>query len=267
MLFIFLIVLFTVGYTFLLNLIPTPGAWFIAIWILVALLLAILTVVGFIILFLTFAPRKNPTGKIRHFLLRSGVKLFIAIYHVRLEVEGKENIPDQNETIVVYANHKSNMDPLLIYKALHRRLTAVGKKSLFQNWLMKNVQLTFGAVALDRDNNREGAKQIVQAIRDIKNGVSMIIFPEGGIKSRDEEEMVSLRAGAYKLVTKTEATILPISIIGSSEISKRKRNKRKDVKIIVHKPIRYNEFKEMNTTEIGIMVEEIINNGVKNGEI
>ena len=79
--------------------------------------------------------------------------------------------------------------------------------------------------------------------------------------------MVSLRAGAYKLVTKTEATILPISIIGLSEISKRKRNKRKDVKIIVHKPIRYNEFKEMNTTEIGIMVEEIINNGVKNGEI
>ena len=262
---IIVILLLAVLYTFLLNLIVSPGTWFIAIWILIALLLAIITMVIFIILFVTFAPRKNPKGKIRHFLLRSAVKLFIAIYHVKIEVVGKDNIPAQDETFVVYANHKSNMDPLLIYSALHRRLTAVGKKSLFQNWLMKDIQLTFGAVSLDRDNNREGAKQIIQAIKDIKNGLSMIIFPEGGIKSRDEEEMVSLRAGAYKLVTKTVATILPVSIIGSSEISKRKRYKRKDVKIIVHKPIKYEEFKDMNTTEIGIKVEDIINDGVKNG--
>ena len=262
---IFLILILTVGYTFLLYLIPSPGMWFIAIWILIALLLAVITVVAFFLILTACAPRKNPTGKFRHFILKNAVNLFIAFYHVKITVEGKENIPNQEETFVVYANHKSNMDPLLIYSALHRRLTAVGKKSLFQNWVMKNIQLTFGAIALDRDNDREAVKQIIDAINKIKSGVSMIIFPEGGIKSRDEEEMVSLRAGAYKLVTKTGATILPISIIGSSEISKRKRYKRKNVKIIIHKPIRKDEFKDFNTTEIGIKVEDIINNGVKNG--
>ena len=261
---IFLILILTVGYTFLLNLIPSPGMWFIAIWILIALLLAVITVVVFFLILTACAPRKNPTGKFRHFILKNAVNLFIAFYHVKITVEGKENIPNQEETFVVYANHKSNMDPLLIYSALHRRLTAVGKKSLFQNWIMKNIQLTFGAIALDRDNDREAVKQIIDAINKIKSGVSMIIFPEGGIKTRDDEEMVSLRAGAYKLVTKTGATILPISIIGSSEISKRKRYKRKNVKIIVHKPIRKDEFKGLNTTEIGIKVEDIINNGVKN---
>ncbi len=259
------IILLAVGYTFLLNLIPSPGLWFIAIWALIAILLAIITIVIIFVLMITLAPRKNPTGKIRHFVLRNAVNLFIAFYHVKLTLVGEENIPAQEETFVVYANHKSNMDPLLIYSSLHRRLTAVGKKSLFQNWFMRNVKETFGAVALDRDNDREAIKQILQAIKDIKNGLSMIIFPEGGIKSRDEEEMVSLRAGAYKLVTKSQATILPVSIIGSSEISKRKRYKRKNVKIVVHKPIPYEEFKDMNTTEIGIKVEEIINNGVHNG--
>ncbi len=259
------ILLLAVGYTFLLNLIPSPGVWFIAIWILVALLLAILTFIIFFVILVSFAPRKNPKGKFRHFVLRNVVSLFVKFYHVRITVEGKENIPAQDDKYVVYANHKSNMDPLLIYLALNRRLTAVGKSTLFQNWFMKNVQLTFGAISIDRENDREALKQIIYAIKQIKNGLSMIIFPEGGIKSRDEEEMVSLRAGAYKLVTKSEATIVPISIIGSSEISKRKRYKRKDIKIIVHKQIKYEEFKDKNTTEIGIMVEDIINNGVKNG--
>ena len=130
---------------------------------------------------------------------------------------------------------------------------------------MNNIKETFGAISIDRDNDREALKQIIFAIKEIKEGLSMIIFPEGGIKDRNEEEMVSLRAGAYKLVTKSQATILPVSIIGSSEISKKKRYKRKNVKVVIHEPIRYDAFKQMNTNEIGLMVEEIINNGVKNG--
>jgi len=261
---IIIMLLLAVGFTFLLNLIPTPSPWFIILWIFVALIISIILVVGFVLLFLKFAPRNNPKGKFRHFILRDMVVLFVRFYHVKLEVIGKENIPT-NETFVVYANHKSNMDPLLLYVALKTRLTAVGKSTLFKNPIMKNLQLTYGAISIDRENDREALKEILNAIKKIKNGLSMIIFPEGGIKTRDAEEMVSLRAGAYKLVTKGQATILPVSIIGSSEISKRKRYKRKDIKIIIHKPIKYEEFKDMNTNEIGIKVEDIINNGVHNG--
>lgn len=260
---ILFILLLTVGLTFVYNLIPTPSPWFIILWIFLALITSILIFIIFALLFLKFAPRKNPTGKFRHFLLKNAVFLFVKFYHVKIETVGKENIPD--ETFVVYANHKSNMDPLILYLALNKRLTAVGKSTLFQHPVMKNVQNTFGAISIDRDNDREALKQIIFAIKEIKAGLSMIIFPEGGIKDRSEEEMSSLRAGAYKLVTKGQATILPISIIGSSEISKKKRYRRKNVKIIIHKPIKYEEFKDKNTTEIGLFVENIINDGVKNG--
>lgn len=257
------IILLTVGFTFLYNLIPTPSPWFIILWIFVALLTAILVFVLFVLVFIKFAPRKNPSGKFRHFLLKNAVFLFVKFYHVKTEVIGKENIPD--ETFVVYANHKSNMDPLILYLALNKRLTAVGKDTLFKNPIMNNVKETFGAISIDRNNDREALKQIIFAIKEIKEGLSMIIFPEGGIKDRNEEEMVSLRAGAYKLVTKSQATILPISIIGSSEISKKRRFRRKNVKVVIHKSIKYDEFKDMNTNEIGLKVEEIINKGVKNG--
>ena len=260
---ILIFILLTVGFTFLYNLIPTPSPWFIILWIFAAILTSILVIIVWALLFIKLCPRKNPSGKIRHFVLRDLVSLFVRLYHVKTEVVGRENIPD--ETFVVYANHKSNMDPLILYLALKTRLTAVGKSTLFKNPVMNNIKETFGAISIDRDNDREALKQIIFAIKEIKEGLSMIIFPEGGIKDRNEEEMVSLRAGAYKLVTKSQATILPVSIIGSSEISKKKRYKRKNVKVVIHEPIRYDAFKQMNTNEIGLMVEEIINNGVKNG--
>lgn len=263
MFFILIFILLTVGFTFLYNLIPTPSLWFIILWIFAAILTTILVIIVWALLFIKLCPRNKPNGKIRHFVLRDLVWLFVKLYHVKYEVVGRENIPD--ETFVVYANHKSNMDPLILYLALKKRLTAVGKSTLFKHPVMNNIKETFGAISIDRDNDREALKQIIFAIKEIKEGLSMIIFPEGGIKDRNEEEMVSLRAGAYKLVTKSQATILPISIIGSSEISKRKRYKRKNVKVIIHEPIRYDAFKQMNTNEIGLMVEEIINNGVKNG--
>ena len=260
---ILIFILLSVGFTFLYNLIPTPSPWFIILWIFLALLTSIALIIIWFLLFIKLCPRSKPNGKIRHFVLRDLVFLFVKIYHVKYEVVGRENIP--NETFVVYANHKSNMDPLILYLALKTRLTAVGKSTLFKNPVMNNIKETFGAISIDRDNDREALKQIIFAIKEIKEGLSMIIFPEGGIKDRNEEEMVSLRAGAYKLVTKSQATILPVSIIGSSEISKRKRYKRKNVKVVIHNPIRYDEFKDKNTNEIGLMVEEIINNGVKNG--
>ncbi len=264
MFFILIFILLTVGFSFLYYfVIPTPSPWFIILWVFLALLTTILIVVIWFLLFIKLCPRNKPNGKIRHFVLRDLVSLFVRFYHVKYEVVGKENIP--SETFVVYANHKSNMDPLILYLALKTRLTAVGKSTLFKHPVMNNIKDTFGAISIDRDNDREALKQIIFAIKEIKDGLSMIIFPEGGIKDRNDEEMASLRAGAYKLVTKTNATILPVSIIGSSEISKKKRYKRKNVKIIIHNPIKNEEIKGKNTNEIGLLVEQIINDGVKNG--
>ena len=89
--------------------------------------------------------------------------------------------------------------------------------------------------------------------------ISSVIFPEGGIKDRNNEEMVNLRAGAYRLVTKSEALLLPVSIIGSSKIRTKKFLKRTLVKVIIHKPFTKEEYENLNTTEIGNMVQNLLN--------
>ena len=265
MFFVFLILLFSVGYSYLFSLIGL-SVWFWFLWAFLGLLCGLLTFVLFALIFLAIESKTKPKRRFKHFVLTSLVKLFNRILRVKVIYEGIENIP--NETVVMYANHKSNMDPLFIYLA-HRKsktgyCTAIGKKTLFKNPIMKKVGQTFDAIPLDRENDREAAKSIVTAIKKVKNGLSMIIFPEGGIKSRDTDEMVNLRAGAYKLALKSEAPILPISIIGSSQIKTKKFFKKVIVKLVIHKPLYKDEYIGKNTTEIGHMVEEIINNGLKN---
>lgn len=262
MLFVILLILLSAGYSLLYSLIPL-SIWYLFLWIPLGIISGALTLVLLVLLYLLVASKTKCTNSLKHIVLRNVVWLVFKVFHIKLDIVGKENIP--NGTFVIYGNHKSNMDPLILYYAMHVKCTAIGKKSLFVHPIMKLVAKTFGAIAIDRENDREAAKSIVQGIKLVKNGVPIIIFPEGGIKSRETDEMVNLRAGAYKLAVKSEAPILPCSIIGASKISETKRRKKKIIRVIFHKPIYKEEYAGKNTTEIGQEVEKIINDGIKNG--
>lgn len=260
---ILLFILFSAGFSYLYSLIPLSN-WYLFLWIPLGIISGLLFLVILVLLYFSIASKTKPTKKFKHFILRNACFVAIKFLRIKLEVTGKENIP--NETFVVYANHKSNMDPLLIYYPMKRVCSAVGKKSLFKHPVMQLIANTYGAVSIDRENDREAAKSIVTAIKRVKSGLSMIIFPEGGIKSRDTDEMVNLRAGAYKLAVKSEAPILPVSIVNSSYISKKKFFKKIVVKIVFHKPIYKDDYKNLNTTELGHNVEAIINSGIKDAQ-
>ncbi len=261
MFFILFFIAFAVLYSCLFSLIPV-SPWFLFLWIPLGILLSLLTLVLFALIFLWIGSKTKPNQRFKHFILRNACWLSLRFLHIRLDIQGKEHIPAG--TFVVYANHKSNMDPVMIYYAMHRMCSAVGKKSLFTHPIMQLVGKTYDAVPIDRDNDREAVKSIVSAIKKVKAGLPMIIFPEGGIKSRETDEMVSLRAGAYKLAVKSEAPILPVSIVGSSKVKTKKRRENITIKIIFHQPIPKEEYQNLNTTELGLKVEDIINAGVKN---
>ena len=260
---LFLVLILTLGYSLMFYFCINLSPWFMFLWVPVSLILAALTFTLFVYIFLVIGYRTKPNHRFKHFILRSAMNLFLKFYHIKLNIVGEENIP--NDTYIVYSNHKSNMDPIFIYLASKsHNITAIGKQTLFNNYFMNLIRGTYGAYSLNRENDREAAKTIIKAINDAKNGMSIIIFPEGGIKTRDVEEMVNLRAGAYKVATKSGAKVLPCAIVGSSQIKTMKRRKKKEITVIFFKAIDKEEYKSMNTTNIGLMVEDIINDGIKN---
>ena len=256
---------FTALFSYLYSLLALNSLWFIILYIFLGFITSIIFLIILVFIFIFITGKCKATNKYNHAILYQLLNFVRIVLIIKLEVEGNENIP--NETFVVYGNHKSNCDVILVYLAYKRVMSAVAKKDLAQIPILKTIMKNFDVTPLDRENEREGVKALLHAIKLVKNGYNMIIFPEGGIKTREYETMCGFKAGSFKLATKAEATISPISIIGSSKISKNYPWKKTKVKIVIHKPIQSSVYLKENTFEIGDEVSKMIDEGVLTGQI
>lgn len=265
MLILFLMILAFAGSTALYILfLPIINNWFYLIYVLCGAATSLVFVILLTLLVIIFFKFSKPQNRLKHWCLWQYVDVIMIFSHIRLEVVGRENIP--SHPFVVYGNHKSMMDPVMCYYVYKTVISAAGKKTLEKVKPLKALMRYMGAISIDRDNDREAMKAMVDGIKRMKeSNMGYIIFPEGGIKTRDTEEMVEIKPGAYKLATKGEATISPVSIIGSSQIASRKGMKTIRVKIIIHKPITPEDYKDLSTQELGEKVFNIVNEGVRNG--
>lgn len=148
-------------------------------------------------------------------IVNFGFKCACFISGVRLEVNGYENIPD-NEAVLFVGNHRSLFDIITTYPLMKRPTGYIAKKELkkipFLSWWMYFVNCIF----LDRQNPRNGLKSIIQASDMIKNGISIFIFPEG-TRSKDGK-LHDFKEGSLKIATKSKCPIVPVGITGSDDI-------------------------------------------------
>ena len=70
---------------------------------------------------------------------------------------------------------------------------------------------------LDRKDLRKGMKTINDAADQIKNGVSMAIFPEG-TRNKGEEALLPFHAGSFKIAEKSDCKIVPVVLYNTSAI-------------------------------------------------
>lgn len=266
MLYIFLVILFFVGFSWIyIEFLPILNNWFYVLWTFSGLVSSLLLFVLYS-LFIVFVLYKilPINSKLKHHIMWQYSDLILLMGRIKVEVKGEENIP--HEPFVVYANHKSMLDPVILYNVYKKRISAVAKSTLAKVKVLKVLMDEMGVVLIDRGNDREATKSIIKGIKNIKDyNIGYIIFPEGGIKTRETEVMVDVKPGAYKLATKAEAAISPASIIGSSKISKRGHFTISRIKVIIHKPLYKEDYNDLNTTELGDKIFDIVNDGVNNG--
>ncbi|MBL4819822.1 MAG: 1-acyl-sn-glycerol-3-phosphate acyltransferase [Gammaproteobacteria bacterium] len=126
---------------------------------------------------------------------------------VRHEIQGLDNIPDQ--AVVVLSNHQSEWETIFLYLYLAPICPILKKELLnipFWGWAMSLQH----PIAIDRTKPHEAGKSILtQGMDRIKNGRSVIIFPEGTRTHVDKVKKFT-RGGA-KLAIAAGAPILPIA--------------------------------------------------------
>ena len=88
------------------------------------------------------------------------------------------------------------------------------KIPLLSTW-MKRLNCLF----INREDIKESLKTILAGIENVKNGISMCIYPEGTRgKGVDELDMLPFKEGSLKIAEKTGCKIVPMAMTGSADI-------------------------------------------------
>lgn len=182
--------------------------------------------------------------------------MMLKTWRLKYELINPENVPETNA--VLYGNHISSFDPgIILYEFRHTTITAIAKKELFQIPVFGKWLVNRRIIPMHRNNARKDAEAIIKATKCVKEGQPMIIFPEGTL-SRDGE-LLPFRDGAFRVALKSRQPIVVFRIKGTNE-HRWYHIRRKMCTVEFFPPIPYEEYKDMNTHEIGEMVREIILN-------
>lgn len=233
--------------------------YFIPIWVVTGMLVSFILTVIFVLLNFPIMKFTKINNRYKYFLTRSTSQWLVRFFmRLKIRVIGEENIPKAG-TLTIYANHKSYADAFIVFAFMKRPTTFTPKMSVYKAPLIGLWLKYLGAFPIDRSSDRNTARAMVDAIKVVKEGMAMTIFPEGGIKDRDDLKMVQMRAGAYRVAMKAGADLLPVSIKGSTEIKRRAPWRSTRIEVVVHPVVTYESVKTKTTTEIADMMLKIIN--------
>lgn len=195
-------------------------------------------------------------------------KLVLKSLGVRLRVvyKNRKNINqlEREKGIIYVCNHQSNLDIPVIVSALHMDVGFVAKKEM-KSWPFFNIWMRKSkCVFLNRENPREGIKDIKEAVKVIKEGYPIVIFPEG--ERTLDGEILRFKKGSFKLATETNGIIIPLTLKGTFDIQKRgewrmKRNQL--VTVVVDEPIYVSSLSKEELKDLSTTVREIIENNYR----
>jgi len=117
---------------------------------------------------------------------------------------------------VFMANHASSLDIWAAFVGVPRRLRMIAKKQLGRiplfGWVMHAGRFIF----IDRANHMAARRSIDEAGRRIRNGESVLIFPEG-TRTRDGA-LLPFKKGGFHLALKAGVPIVPVALRGTREL-------------------------------------------------
>jgi len=128
-----------------------------------------------------------------------------------VKVSGLENI-GRHQAYVVVSNHQSLADIVLMYKT-KMQFKWVAKESLFKIPVLGWNMMLARHIRLRRGDFSSVKKAYREAGEWLRNGISVVFFPEG--TRSDNHEIGTFQNGAFKLAIKEKVPILPIMIEGT----------------------------------------------------
>jgi len=190
-------------------------------------------------------------------------RVVCAISFVRVKVVGRELL-DKKQSYVFVANHQGAFDIWAIYGFLGHNFKWLMKKSLEKVPMVGFTCRQVGHVFVD-DSSVAGIRQtITGAEKMLKNGMSLVIFPEG---SRTHDgHMIPFKRGAFMLASEFRLPVVPVTIDGAFRVMPRDTFNLTPgvITLTVHKPIFPGEG-GFNTKKLMAVCRQEINSSLPAG--
>lgn len=176
--------------------------------------------------------------------------------NIDLQVSGTENIPKEGG-FMLYANHQGMFDVLAVAATCDIPVGAVLKKELYDIPFLHQVAICTKSFPMDREDVRQSLTVIQSVIREVKAGRNYLIFPEG-TRSRNGNQMGQFHSGSFRCATRSKCPIVPVALVDSFKVLDQKGSKPVTVQIHYLKPICWEEYDNLKTTELAALVKERI---------
>jgi 1-acyl-sn-glycerol-3-phosphate acyltransferase len=121
----------------------------------------------------------------------------------------REQIPERDKSYMFIANHTSMADIMLMLVSVKNPFVFVGKKELAKiplfGFFYKRT-----CILVDRSSAKSRQAVFLRAQRRLKTGVSICIFPEGGVPE-EHIELDEFKDGAFRLAINHQIPIVPLT--------------------------------------------------------
>lgn len=227
------------------------------------LLLIIVSIILIPTTFIVALISKSVAQKISQSLVYFFASLTLLICGTKLEIIGKENLPD--EPCLYIGNHRSYFDVIISMVFIREKTFYVAKKAIGKIPILHFFMLKMGCLLLDREDLKQSLQVILKAIEQVKNGYSCFIFPEGTRTTTENHEMLPFKEGSFKIATKSNVPICPITFINTRAIYENQapKFKKAHITIVIDKPV-YIDKLELNEKKfIGAYCQNIINKNLE----
>jgi 1-acyl-sn-glycerol-3-phosphate acyltransferase len=140
-----------------------------------------------------------------------GVRIALATSGIDYRVEGREHLPP-GRALVFFSNHQSNIDPPVLFDALHPQVHILYKAEIDAVPILARAFRVGGFIPIDRRNKEAAMRSLEAGAASIRAGNSFLVFPEG-TRSRTEQ-LLPFKKGGFVMAIKAQAPIVPVAIQG-----------------------------------------------------
>ena len=165
---------------------------------------------------------------------------------IPIKVTGQENV-DPKQSYVFVANHQSFLDVFAVYGWLPNNFKWLMKKEIRKVPFVGTACAVAGHIFVDRSNPRAALQSMDHIKKELVDGISTVIFPEG--TRTKTGEMGRFKQGAFKISMDMGLPVVPLSLNGffkAMPSGQAFANPRARVSLHIGKPIDISQFNDIN---------------------